>query len=374
MRLPGVTLAQRMTETGNRSTGFDYMRLFLAVCVMLWHTVATCYGQAVQDRLWIGPYRAAYIFMLPMFFALSGFLVSASLERCRTPISFLGLRILRIFPALVVEILLCVLVLGPVLTRLRIGDYISSDEARAYALNIFGLLHRGLPGVFENNPLPGLVNGQLWTVRAEIMCYAGLAVLSLASLRYRTLLQVLFVTCQGALVLWLFLHPGYVIRAMNGVELALCFMAGACLYRFRRHILWHWSFALLAFLGMVVLLSFNCGTFLVSIPAAYVTIWLGLLSPPKPKWLQSADYSYGVYLYSFPIQQAVASLAWTRMWYINGLISLPLTLLAAAVSWSLLEKHAMAYKKAVHDAEGWALAFLERRRPAKPALQAVPPE
>ena len=58
-----------------------------------------------------------------MFFCLSGFLVAGSLERCRTPISFAGLRIFRIFPALVVEVLLSALILGPLLTHYSLKMY-----------------------------------------------------------------------------------------------------------------------------------------------------------------------------------------------------------------------------------------------------------
>ena len=107
LQLSGMTtLAQRMERSGSHSTGFDYMRLLLALGVVLWHTVVICYGNAFQNALWVGPYRALFSFILPMFFALSGFLVCGSLERCRTLVSFLSLRILRIFPALVAEVLL----------------------------------------------------------------------------------------------------------------------------------------------------------------------------------------------------------------------------------------------------------------------------
>jgi peptidoglycan/LPS O-acetylase OafA/YrhL len=366
-----ITVAQKMELNGGHSTGFAYIRLFLSLCVVIWHTIVTSYGEKIQGEIWMGPYRAVYIFMLPMFFALSGFLVAASLNRCRTPISFLGLRALRIFPALVMEVVLCALLLGPLLTHLPLHDYFTSEDFRGYFLNAFGILRRELPGVFPDNPLPGLVNGQLWTIMAEIMCYVALAALWLAGLRYRMTLLVCYILLQGVLVFGLLTNPGSVVIAMSGLELTLCFIAGVGVYRLRHRIPWHWSLALVAFLAMMALLSLNCGTLLVSIPAAYFTIWLGLLSPKMPAWLRSNDYSYGIYLYSFPLQQVVATMAWTHTWYINALISLPLTLLAAVASWHLLEKHVLKHRAIAYGFENWLLAIWSRYCAGKPAVQDV---
>ncbi|MFT4074869.1 MAG: acyltransferase [Asticcacaulis sp.] len=362
-----ITIAQKMELSGGHSNGFAYMRLFLATSVVIWHTVVTSYGQAVQDQIWLGPYRAANIFMLPIFFALSGFLVSASLDRCRTPISFLGLRVLRIFPALALETLLCALVLGPLLTHLPLGDYFSAKAFWAYFLNAFGIIHKDLPGVFADNPLPEVVNGQLWTIMAEMGCYFGLAVLSLVALRYKWLLLIFFVLFQAMFVFWIVTHPGLIITRMTGLELGLCFTASAGLYKFRHRIPWHGTLGLLALLAMIGLLSLNCGTLLVAIPTAYFTVWLSLMSPKMPAWLRSNDYSYGIYLFSFPIQQMVATQAWAHSWYINGLISLPLTLLAAVVSWHLLEKPVMKRKKMAYHFEDWLLTLWNRYRPVKPS-------
>src|ERR1700761_3676596 len=112
------TIQDRISETGGRSTGFDYMRLVLALAILGWHSIVTCYGSVAQDAVGASPARPLIALLLPAFFALSGFLVAGSLERSRTIPMFLGLRALRILPALAVESLISALIIGPLLTTL----------------------------------------------------------------------------------------------------------------------------------------------------------------------------------------------------------------------------------------------------------------
>jgi len=363
-----MTLADKMARTGNHATGFDYLRLGLSLCVVLWHTVVICYGHDVQDALWAGPYKAAFAFILPMFFSLSGFLVCGSLERCRTLVAFMALRVLRIFPALIAEVVLSALLLGPLLTRLPLADYMRSATLYSYFLNMTGDIHYALPGLFADNPLPAVVNGQLWTVPYELWCYIALALLALLSaLRRVWMFLGLLLGYQGLLILVLVRWPVLMGVGIMGPELVLCFLIGVAVYRLRHRIVWHGGVALAALAAGVALLSLRGGNFLAPLPLAYVTVYLGLLSPKLPAWLKSGDYSYGIYLYSFPIQQAVALLPWTRVWYINFMISLPLTCLAAMASWHLLEKHVLKHKRIAYAFEARLLALRGRPDPAPAA-------
>ena len=97
-----------------------------------------------------------------MFFALSGFLVAGSMERTPKLSQFLTLRIIRLVPALAVEVLLCALILGPLVTNKPLWDYFAAPEFWAYFRNIVGDVHFTLPGVFEDNKLPRIVNASLW--------------------------------------------------------------------------------------------------------------------------------------------------------------------------------------------------------------------
>src|SRR5262249_6839314 len=121
--------------------------------------------------------------LVPSFFALSGYLVAGSFERCRTIGMFIGLRVLRIFPALSVETILSAFILGPIFTIYSLGDYFSNPLLFSYLGNIVGHVQFELPGVFETNPDPHVVNGQLWTVPYELYCYIVTAFIGIFGMR-----------------------------------------------------------------------------------------------------------------------------------------------------------------------------------------------
>jgi peptidoglycan/LPS O-acetylase OafA/YrhL len=86
-----ATIARRIEETGGRSSGFDYLRIGLALSVIAVHSTKVSYGMVADRTIWGPPQLVFSHIILPMFFALSGFLVAGSLERCRTLVSFYGL-------------------------------------------------------------------------------------------------------------------------------------------------------------------------------------------------------------------------------------------------------------------------------------------
>src|SRR5690349_1463494 len=117
-----------MRATRGRSSGFDYMRLSLALCIFTLHSLSIN-GQSprlLQEQPFSEAYHVLTRILVPMFFCLGGFLVAGSLERANSLLTFLGLRFLRIFPALWVDILFSALVLGPFLTALPLAAYFSS--------------------------------------------------------------------------------------------------------------------------------------------------------------------------------------------------------------------------------------------------------
>ncbi len=92
-----MSLDTKFAIGNNRPSGFDYLRLGLAVSIVCMHSVQTSYGLAAETALWTSPLRGLLRLILPMFFALSGFLVAGSLQRTTTLLQFLGLRAIRIY-------------------------------------------------------------------------------------------------------------------------------------------------------------------------------------------------------------------------------------------------------------------------------------
>jgi len=101
-----------------------------------------------------------------------------------------------------------------------------------------------------------------------------------------------------------------------------------------------------------IALSIHGGTYYAALPVAYLTVYLGLLNPPALKFLKSGDYSYGIFLYGFVVQQmVVAFVPGARVWWLNCLISWPITVMLAMVSWHLVEKRVLRARKIIYTLE-----------------------
>ncbi len=64
-----------------RPAGFDLLRIALAMVLVFWHSFPLSYGLSANNDGWTGPVRPLIFFIVPSFFALSGFLVAGSLQR-----------------------------------------------------------------------------------------------------------------------------------------------------------------------------------------------------------------------------------------------------------------------------------------------------
>jgi peptidoglycan/LPS O-acetylase OafA/YrhL len=354
-----TTLQDRLDAAGNRPSGFDYLRLGLATSIFLAHTMIASYGFVYALQVWSGPARPLLALLLPMFFALSGFLVAGSLERCLTVVSFVGLRVLRIMPALAVETVLSAVVLGPIFTDLALVNYFSDPEFRSYFWNLLGNVQFNLPGVFRNTPWPRVVNGQLWTLPYELYCYAAITALVLLGVwhRKRLFLPVLVLVNVGIFV-WALragLHRGVTV---TGTILVQSFLFGIAGHLYRARILWSGKIALAAAAAMLVCLSSPGGDFLAALPCAYLTVYLGLLQPKRIAALFRGDYSYGIFLYGFPIQQAVMATLGPQPWFVNFLIAFPITVVIAMFSWRFVERPALALRSKLHALESTAIKRL----------------
>jgi peptidoglycan/LPS O-acetylase OafA/YrhL len=109
----------------------------------------------------------------------------------------------------------------------------------------------------------------------------------------------------------------------------------------------------------LVLLSIRPFDVLAVWPVAYVTVYLGLLTPKKVPLLFSGDYSYGIYLFAYPIQQALWLTALGKFWWSNLLLATVLSFGYAAFSWRCVEKPILDRKR---TAVAFVEAFVDRCR------------
>jgi peptidoglycan/LPS O-acetylase OafA/YrhL len=349
-------MAPRLSErSGSRDNVFDVLRLAAALAVLLSHCypltgrgepVARVVGQTLGD---LG---------VSVFFAISGFLVARSWASQPGIRPFAAKRALRLLPALVVCVWLLALVLGPIVTELSLGDYLTTPQTWIYPLRSSVLITFAgrLPGVYEHNPFANAVDGSLWTLPLEACCYVMVAVLgALALLHRRALLAAAVVVGLVALSppvdIASHLPGGAQDTAAGGnvqivLHLVVVFLAGSLLFAARDRVRLSWWVA--AALGLVWVVSWKSSWVVVtaSLFIPYAILVLAYRAPRRVNALvRPGDVSYGLYVYAFPVQQTIA-LAWKGVGPLGMFaIATPVTYLLGLTSWRLVESRALALKR-----------------------------
>jgi peptidoglycan/LPS O-acetylase OafA/YrhL len=351
-----------MDRHGGTGPGFDFLRIALALAILYAHSFLVTGSKAgVLNALITEVGGAAEIaaihrrpltlLLVPLFFAISGFLVTGSAFRTRALTKFMLLRILRIVPALLTEVTLSALVLGPIFTTYALKSYFGDARFFAYFGNIVGRVRFELPGVFLSNPYPGVVNVNLWTLQPEFYCYLATAVLISTSLLFnRKVFTVFFIAATAALCGVNF-HSGFGEPSGNypASVVVYYFFCGSFLYHWRHFVPTTFVFFIIASVLGFVGTRFEGTVFLVPLLFTYAIVYLGMVELPRLPVLQSGDYSYGVYLYGFPIQQAIIGafpIFIGHGWWMLG-SSAVVTVAIAMMSWHFVEKPALRLKKIV---------------------------
>lgn len=335
-----ITLADKLKEHQGVGPGFDAIRLYLSITIMALHSLTLAKGVSgyLASPSWI---HSLALSLLPAFFGLGGFLVTGSGMRVRSVGKFALHRFLRIFPALALEVFLSAIVLGAIFTTLNLHDYFSSSEFWIYFKNIVGIINFNLPGVFFDNPFPRTVNGNLWTLRPDYYGYLALICLMLFGIFGRKRLYFYF------LLLGLIISLGLDFATEVGKPhfvptdsaLVFSFLFGSLLFLKADIIPWRVDILLFCLFFYILFGQEGGLSYLSSALIVYVIVYAGMIKIPMPEFLKFGDYSYGIYLYGFPIQQAlVAKLLWVREWYILFPVSAVLTLALAVISWHYVEK------------------------------------
>lgn len=336
---------------GGRDNNLNLLRMIAASAVLVSHSVPIALGGHVPEPLEELTGHSLGWLAVAVFFVISGFLISRSYDRSARLAHWFAARAFRLFPALLVVLLLTVLVLGPAVTALPLVDYFTARGTLTYVPRNLSLafLQYPLPGVFADNPFPRAINGSLWTLVYEVACYGGVLLAGLAGLfrRRRAFAAVLALYLVGyGLVLAGEPWHGAMARLHVLAKLSFPFALGMAAYAWRERLVLDGRFALLLWALCVPAWFTPLFTQVFIAAIAYASLWLAYV--PKGAMLaynRLGDYSYGVYLYAFPVQQLMAHLVPGQGWAMNIALSLPVTLGCAVVSWHALEKGALAFAK-----------------------------
>lgn len=353
------------SQVSHTRDNFDAIRLFAALAVLYGHAYYLTGG--VMPSVFGNEIGTLAV---KVFFVISGYLVSESWRRDPSPSRFLWRRGLRIFPGLAVNTLLCTFLLGPLVSTLPLGEYLHSPLIPRYLENIILRPASLLPGVFQSLPYPDAVNGSLWTLPVEFGMYLIAPLLILWGRGQKSRVMIGCVALCAFSVYLVRMHPApsgaHWMSILMALGVAPYFLLGAAWRVVAPQKLFNVQVALFG-LALLPLIpgndaAYEIGLYLV---LPYATLSLALAKPPLFGWVgRFGDFSYGVYIYAFPIQQTVALYCHTEdKPLLNAALSLLPTLVLAAVSWHLVEKRFLLLKPRRRPAMQSAVSSAAQRAP-----------
>lgn len=342
-----------------RENNLNLVRLVAASAVLFSHSFALSTGSPSVEPLRSTIGMTLGTIAVDVFFLVSGFLVTASISRSESIVDFAISRALRIFPGLIVMLVVTVFGLGLAFTTISFESYLTSPKIYKYlakcATLFFGMEFR-LPGVFEANPYKFSVNGSLWTLPYEVKMYGMLAMLWIA-LRSAGKRQPL---AQGASCLVSVLLSGSYLIYQNVSKgqgdtflwLFFMFFSGSSYFTFRKYIKLS-TVAVCIMVGALLIasqVSRPAFSALYMISITYITFYFSYV--PRGvirRYNNIGDFSYGIYIYAFPIQQAVTMLvpgiSPVNLFIWSGMATLGVSI----VSWTTVEKQALKLKRPLVD-------------------------
>jgi peptidoglycan/LPS O-acetylase OafA/YrhL len=365
-------LAERSTIGDSflpRRNSLNFLRLVLALAVVFSHslTIGAFGSETILGKTTLGT-MAVY-----GFFGLSGYLIAGSAARNHVG-RYLWQRFLRIFPAFWICLIVTGFLFGTIVWyhanpalahRCGLSCYVREPGGPVgYVLHGLWLqvhqstIARTLPlGYFRP-----VWNGSLWTLYFEFLCYLMLAALALIGLlRHRLAVAVL----AGAV--WLTeiiitsvpsfnqsFSPADNWDVMKMLTFVPIFLGGSLLYLYRDKIpdsgLLAWGCTVLVLGGLVLPVGNSVPAFtftsmdLMTVFLAYPLLWLGIHLPFHKVGARN-DYSYGVYIYAFPVQQLLVVWGVSRWGYWPyTFIAIAAVVPFAMASWWGIEKHALRLK------------------------------
>jgi peptidoglycan/LPS O-acetylase OafA/YrhL len=378
-----------------RQNAFNFLRLVLALLVIVGHCFALGgFGLERPFPALTGGQYSLGTLSVGMFFLLSGFLISRSASGELSVGRFIWHRFLRIFPGYWACLLVTAFVFAPIFCAIEHGSFFdvfaaANHTPQSYVLDnatmfsprgfsmksVMAVSSGHIVGLLGHNPIPWIVNGSLWSLPVELMCYAAIAVLASIGImrRWRIVVLVLFILFLAVREFnWMYAAPFLDHAPSDGSQtlsfFCFYFFAGSFCFLYREKI--PYSKALfggstcLAALGLTIA---PLG-FLVPITLPYSFLCLSF-KLPVARFTRGSDYSYGTYIYAFPVQQGLALLGVQQAGFALYLIStLLVTGMLAFLSYRCVEAPCLRWKN-----WDWGAAWRTRFSPnAGPAFAVVP--
>jgi peptidoglycan/LPS O-acetylase OafA/YrhL len=357
------------------NTGFAWLRMIGALTVIVDHSAPLTDASRVTVFPTSWNLSPGYIALLG-FFTMSGYQISDSWRQDPSWWRFSAKRVLRLWPPLLLVVLVTALVIGPLVSTLNPAEYFSTRGTWGYVVHNAGLytLQHRLPGVFDDNPWPWSANGAIWTLPMELTGYLVVLGFGAAGLLRRA--------PWFTIVLMLILigldrrfdasignpgHGGSFLQVPIGsmVAFLVAFSIGMVLHAYRDKIPLS-PFVAWSLVGLQIAVhTTKAGALTLPFMAGYGALVLASHWPARLEGYDSWVFgSYGLYVWGFPVQQLLIMAGADTQWSLTA-TALPVSYLCGWLSWRYIEAPTLSLRR-----------YLPRRqpRPKPPNPESPDPE
>ena len=329
-----------------RDNCFGFLRFVFALIIVIAHLrVLTQLPELQCTRI------LSLVVNRTAFFVISGFLIMVSYDHSESIKHFFIKRARRIFPAYITVILVCAIGLA-LLSTYTPAAYFSHPMWWKYiAANLcfMNFLQPCLPGVFEGEQYVNCaVNGALWTQKVEVGFYLIVPLLAyILHHSKRSWIWLLAIYIGSVLwsntFIWLADHTGNSMYVFLDHQLPGClsyFAAGMFAYQYKDYFLRYRHYIILPAICIVVFEKMMGISWLQPAGNAAILLWCAYSLPKlnRLEWL--GNFSYGMYLYHYPIIMVMITLGAFEAWnvWVASAVLIAVVLILSALSWHLMEK------------------------------------
>jgi peptidoglycan/LPS O-acetylase OafA/YrhL len=326
-----------------KENNLDLLRLILASSVIFLHL------RHLTDVPILNDFFANLDFLsknaVPAFFIVSGFLIFMSFDKSKSLSSYFLNRALRIYPAYVVLLVLCMML--SLLFVEFIDTLFFKNIASYFFSNILFLnfLTPTLPGLFENNPIT-VVNGALWTLKVEVMFYLSVPFIYYLVKRYNAI-AVLVLLYVASFIYYISLTdygvlPKYSEFLAHQLPAQMGYFSSGILFYLYFERLMKNRYYLMIFSSLTFILEIK---FFMPFALAFLVFYLFVYLPKYSDLSRIGDLSYGVYIYHFPLIQLLVQLGYFESHpFIASAFVFLITYTLAFLSWHIVEKNSLKLK------------------------------
>jgi len=335
-----------------RHNNFNILRLIFASTVIISHSYPLTNNEEIFSVITSNQIDLG-VLSVNVFFIISGYLIFNSLLKSKSVYNYVWKRFLRLYPGLMVNLIIALLVVLIVNTSSNIFAQLDFYTYLPKNLTLFGIQHK-IKNVFEQNPYPKeAINGSLWTLSYEFTMYILIIPFIFLKKANKNITLILLLTVFMFAFYFNLFRPSFLKNSFNIINLdsrsfyrlSLFFISGSIMNFIKLDKLKSNKVIIAITFILLISLYGNVYKYISPVLLSFLIILIGL-SYNKFLWNfteKLGDISYGVYIYGFLIQQILMNYFKLEPLYLM-FFSMILTYMIAFVSWNYVEKKALEYK------------------------------